>query len=78
MLGFSRSIREELRDHNIKVVSVHPGAVDTDFWNNVKQDFPKDEMMKSENVAKSIVHSICTPNNVVIEELDIQRTKGDF
>ena len=78
LLGFSRSMREELREYNIKVVSVHPGAVDTAFWDNVKENFPKHEMMSSENVAKSIVHSICTPSNVVVEELDIQRTKGDF
>ena len=76
--GFSRSIRVELREHNIKVISVHPGAVDTAFWDNVKGDFPRGEMMSSKNIAESIVHSICAPDNVVVEELDIQRTKGDF
>ena len=78
LLGFSRSVRAELREHNIKVVSVHPGAVDTAFWNNVKGNFPRNEMMSSENVAKTIVHAICAPDNVVLEELDIQRIEGDF
>tara|TARA_B100001142_G_scaffold67399_1_gene67204 strand:+ start:3670 stop:4377 length:708 start_codon:yes stop_codon:yes gene_type:complete len=78
LLGFSRSMRSELREHNIKVVSVHPGAVDTAFWNNVKGDFPRSEMMDSKNVANSIAHAICVPDNMVIEELDIQRTEGEF
>ena len=78
LLGFSKSIRNELREHNIKVVSVHPGAVDTNFWDNVKGDFPRDEMMSSENVAKSIVHAISAPDNIVLEEIDIQRTAGNF
>jgi len=78
LLGFSKSMRNELREHNIKVISVHPGAVDTNFWNNVEGDFPRDEMMSSENVAKSITHAILAPENVVLEEIDIQRTAGDF
>ncbi len=78
LLGFSKSMRNELREHNIKVISIHPGAVDTNFWNNVKGDFPRDEMMTSKNVAKSIVHAILAPENIVLEEIDIQRTAGDF
>ena len=78
LLGFSRSMRAELREHNIKVISIHPGAIDTAFWDNVEGDFPRNQMMSSENVAKTIVHAICAPDNVVLEELDIQRTEGDF
>ena len=76
--GFSRSVREEFRDHGIKVVSVHPGAVDTGFWNKLNVDFPRREMMSSENIAKSIAHCIEAPDNLVIEEIDIQRIKGEF
>ena len=78
LLGFSRSVREELRGHNIKVISVHPGAVDTAFWENVDADFPRNEMMSSDDVAKTIAHAISAPKNIVLEEIDIQRTEGDF
>ena len=76
--GFTASLREELREHNIKVISVHPGAIDTPFWNNVNVDFPKDEMLKSNDVAESIVHAVLAPNNMVQEEVVIRRTGGDF
>ena len=76
--GFTSSLREELREHNIKVISVHPGAVDTPFWNNVNVDFPKNEMLKSDDVADTIIHAILSPNNLVQEEIVIRRTAGDF
>jgi len=78
LLGFSKSLREELREHNIKVISVHPGAINTPFWENVEADFSKDDMMDSDNVAETIVHAVLAPDNVVLEEIDIQRILGDF
>ena len=76
--GFSSSLREELREHNIKVISIHPGAIDTPFWNNVKSDFPREEMLSAKDVSLSVVNAILAPNNVVQEELIIRRTAGDF
>ena len=76
--GFSSSLREELREHNIKVISIHPGAVNTPFWNNVKADFPREQMLSSIDVASSIVNAVMAPNNVVQEEIVIRRTGGDF
>jgi len=76
--GFTSSLREELREYNIKVISIHPGAINTPFWNNVNVDFPKDEMMNSDDVAESVVHAVFAPNNIVQEEVVIRRTGGDF
>jgi len=76
--GFASSLREELREYNIKVISIHPGAIDTPFWNNINVDFPKDQMLSSDDVAKSIIHAVLAPNNVVQEEVVIRRTGGDF
>ena len=76
--GFASSIREELREHNIKVISIHPGAINTPFWDNSKIDFPRNEMLSSEDVADSIINVILAKNNVVHEEVIIRRTAGDF
>ena len=76
--GLTSSLREELREHNIKVISIHPGAIDTPFWNKVKVDYSKDDMLSSDDVASSIIHAILAPNNLVQEEIIIRRTKGDF
>ena len=76
--GFSSSLREELREHNIKVISVHPGAVNTPFWDSSRVNFPREEMLQTKDVADCIVNAILSPNNVVQEELVIRRTAGDF
>ena len=76
--GFSSSLREELREHNIKVISIHPGAIDTPFWKNVKGNFPREDMLSSEDVATSIVNTIVAKNDIVHEEVVIRRTAGDI
>lgn len=78
LTGFSSSLREELRESNIKVISFHPGAIDTPFWNNSKTDFPRKEMLSSEDVADSVINSILAKKSVVHEEVIIRRTAGDF
>ena len=76
--GLADSLRNELRKHNIKVISIHPGAINTNFWDNVKADFPRREMLSAEDIASSVVHAVNAPNSVVLEEVVIRRTAGDF
>ena len=76
--GFSSSLREELRDYNIKVISIHPGAINTPFWDNIKGDFPREDMLSVEDIATTTVDAILAKNNVVHEEIVIRRTAGDI
>ena len=76
--GFSESLRNELRKDNIKVISVHPGAIDTAFWDKVNADFPREEMLTPEMIAESVVHAVESPGAAVIEDLTIRRVGGDF
>ena len=76
--GLAESLREELREDNIKVVSIYPGAVDTPFWDDIQSDFPRDEMLNSDALAKSIVHTIQAAGNFTVEEMVVRRTAGDF
>ncbi len=76
--GFASSIREELRKDNIRVISIHPGAIDTPFWDEIKGDFPREKMLSSKDISKSIVNSILSPNNLVNEEIVIRSIAGDL
>ena len=76
--GLAESLREELRENNIKVISIYPGAVDTPFWDDIQSDFPRDEMLKSDALAESIVHTIQAAGNFTVEEMVVRRTAGDF
>ena len=76
--GFADSLRTELREHNIKVISIHPGAINTNFWDNIKGNFPKDQMLTSECIANFVLQAIISPDNAVVEEMVIRRTAGDM
>ena len=76
--GFSASLREELREFNIKVISVHPGAIDTSLWDNMHMDDSRKEMMDVNDVGDIIINAIDSPNNCVTEEITIRRIAGDF
>ena len=76
--GFSSSLREELREYGIKVVSIYPGAVDTSLWDDMNMDNLRPDMMKVDDVADIIVNAIHTSSNCVVEEIKIRRIAGDF
>ncbi len=76
--GFASSLREELREYNVKVISVFPGAVDTPLWDNKNVDNIREDMMNVNDLCQTIIHSINAPNNCVVEEILIKRNLGDF
>ena len=78
MRGLADSMREELRENNIKVISIHPGAVDTPFWDETGVNFTREEMLDTSTLAQSIMHAIQSPGNFTVEELVVRRTGGDF
>lgn len=78
LLGLARSLREEMRDYNVKVISVHPGAFDSGFWDKAETDFDRGSMMENSHVADTVVHAICQKGNTVLEEIILRRTAGDF
>ena len=78
LTGLANSLRNELREDNIKVISVFPGAIDSPFWDVVNVNFPREEMMTSEDVAETVVHSLMIPGISVLEEIVIRRVQGDL
>ena len=76
--GFASALREELREFNVKVMTIFPGAVNTPIWNNKGMDELRENMMKTDDLTETIFHAINAPNNCVTEEITIRRTSGDF
>ena len=76
--GFAESFRNELREFNIKIISVFPGAINSSFWDKLNTKFPKHEMLNPDDVADSIIHAINAPGITTVEEFTIRRVGGDF
>lgn len=75
-LGFTNTLREELRKRGIRVIALLPGATDTDIWNTLWPDAPRKKMMSPETVATAVVNALMVPANSTVEELVIMPASG--
>jgi NAD(P)-dependent dehydrogenase (short-subunit alcohol dehydrogenase family) len=74
--GFSQSVRAELRDHKIRVINIYPAATDTEIWNNVKGDWPPEQMISANDVAAAVVFAVSQPSDVLVENITIGSLTG--
>ena len=76
--GFSQSVREELRDHRIRVINIYPAATDTDIWNNVEGEWPREKMIPAEEVAGAVAYALSRPNDVALENITLGNLSGSL
>lgn len=76
LLGFSKSLRLELKDKGIRVTAILPGAAWSDSWKGV--DLPQDRLMQADDVAKAVVCAIEMSPAAVLEEIILRPQKGDL
>lgn len=69
--GFARSVREELRPRNIRVINIYPAATDTDLWNKVPGDWPRETMMSADEVAAAVEFALGRPASILVEDITI-------
>jgi 3-oxoacyl-[acyl-carrier protein] reductase len=74
LLGFTRSLMLELREYNIRVASVCPGSVDTEFGSNTPGHQGKSKILTPDNVADSVYAIINLPENALLSDLDLRPT----
>lgn len=76
MLGFSKVLREEMKNHNIRVSSVLPGATNTASWEG--SGLPEERFMNPDDVAALIYYFYRTPPTMNIEEILLRPFLGDI
>ena len=76
--GLADSMRNELREDNIRVISIYPGAVDTPFWKDKELDFDTKKMLDCKDVASAIMNAIKANKNTVYEDLVIRGISGNL
>lgn len=72
--GWARSLRAELRKHNIGVTIIYPGAVFTDEWKGTKT--PKSKFIDPEDIGKIVRAVVSTNPKTVIEEVTVRTIEG--
>jgi len=75
-LGFTDTLREELRPKGIRVVALMPGATNTDIWDTLWPKAPRKKMMSAATVAQAVANALTLPADSVIEKLVIRPPAG--
>ena len=72
MLGFGKSLMLEVRRYNIRVITICPGSVDTDFSSSSSRN--RDRFLKPEDVAEAAVLAASLPARAMMSEIDLRPT----
>jgi NAD(P)-dependent dehydrogenase (short-subunit alcohol dehydrogenase family) len=75
-LGFTNTLREELRGQGIRVIALLPGATDTAIWKVFWPEAPRKKMMSPKTVAEAVVNALLVPDESTVEELTILPSAG--
>lgn len=75
-LGFTDTLREELRPKGIRVIALMPGATDTAIWETMWPKAPRRKMISAETVAGAVVNALLLPENSAVEKIVIMPAGG--
>jgi NAD(P)-dependent dehydrogenase (short-subunit alcohol dehydrogenase family) len=75
-LGFSDTLREELRPKGIRVIALMPGATDTAIWDTLWPKAPRRKMMSAETVSRAVVDALRLPENTTVEKIVVMPSSG--
>lgn len=81
MQGFTEALREEIAETGIRIHTVHPGAVASDWWEN--SDDPQaadilERMMDPEDIAQAVIWLLTQPDNVQIDEITVNNYRSPW
>ncbi|HEY9116397.1 MAG TPA: SDR family oxidoreductase, partial [Roseivirga sp.] len=76
LLGFTKCLREELKEFGIRVTSILPGATYTASWEGV--DLPKSRFMRAQDIAEAIYACHALSKQTVVEEIVLRPQLGDI
>ncbi|SRR5690554_1275133 len=76
LLGLARAVREETREHGVRVTAVLPGATYTRSWSG--SGLPEERFMPAEDVGRVVVDAYRLSGRSVVEEILLRPQLGDI
>lgn len=76
LLGFSKVLREELKDKGIRVSAIMPGATWSHSWKGV--DLPHERLMEAKDIAIAVMAAYKMSASAVMEEIILRPQLGDL
>lgn len=75
LMGYTKNLRHELREHGVKVTAVIPGAVYTDSWAGF---VAPERIMEAEDVAQMVYAASRLSPQAVVEDIVLRPQLGDL
>ena len=72
VVGFSKSMAEELKRYGIKFTLFYFGGIDSPFWDTVSLKVDRSKMLTPETAAQAIMFALNAPPQAVPMEINIQ------
>lgn len=76
LLGFSKVLREELKEQGIKVTAILPGATWSNSWAGV--DLAQERLMEANDIAIAVWGALQMSPSAVMEEIVLRPQLGDL
>lgn len=76
LTGFSKTLRDELKEFGVRVSTIYPGATLTDSWANA--GLPEERFMKAEDIAQTIFDIYNLSDRTVVEDIVLRPQLGDI
>jgi 3-oxoacyl-[acyl-carrier protein] reductase len=74
LMGFSKTLMLEVREHNIRVITICPGSVDTSFSPQGGNPARSERILHPQDVADTILAAMTLPERAMVSEIDIRPT----
>lgn len=72
--GFSNCLRLEIRSSNIRVITIGPGSVATDFSSSASDPARAKRILQPEDVAEALFAAVSLPERAMMSEIDLRPT----
>jgi len=74
--GLTKGLREEMKNHGVKVTAILPGATQTSSWDGA--DVEEGQLMKPEDIAELVWASFSLSSLSVVEDIVVRPQLGDI
>jgi len=76
--GFSQSVRGELAERRIRILNIYPAATNTEIWDDLSGDWPREKMISADQVADAVTFALIRPESVVVENITLSNAGGNL
>jgi 3-oxoacyl-[acyl-carrier protein] reductase len=76
VMGITKSLAVEAREHNIQVSAIQPGGVETDFAFEARPDLDPSILIKPEDIAHCVLFLLSLSDRAWVDQIHVRRRNG--